>query len=153
MDLLFSVGSILLGTAATLAILNAVDRRIFMIGFPWVEEFYTYCIVIGVFISIPLLELRDDHLSIGIIQTIVKNKKIIKALFIIRGLVTVTFLCTVVWYGLISIQSQINTGAVTFVLRWPKSTLYSVGVAGYAMSILSWLTIFIFNKGDKVDAN
>jgi len=141
----------MLGIAVLLALFNSLDRKVFSIGFPWIEEFCTYMIVMSVFITLPLIELRDDHLRMGLLPSLFKSKTFYQVLFITRGLFTVTLLSTIVWYGLITVQSQAAAGAVTFVLRWPKAALYSVGVAGYAMAIISWLTIFLLNKGEKVD--
>ena len=148
---LFTVAALMLGLAAILALFNSFDRKVLTIGFPWIEEFCTYMIVMGVFLTLPLIELRDDQLHMGLLSSLIESKAFNKALFIFRGLFTITILSIIVWYGIITVQAQASTGAVTIILRWPKATIYSVGVAGYAMAIISWLTIFLLNKGEKVD--
>jgi len=151
MHALFTVAALMLGLAVLLALINSLDRKVFAIGFPWIEEFCTYMIVLGVFLTLPLVELTDDHLRMGLLPALFKSNRFYKVLMIIRGLFTITVLSTVVWYGIITLQAQANIGAVTIILRWPKSTLYAIGVGGYAMAIISWLTILLLNKGEKVD--
>lgn len=151
MDILFSVAAVLYGSATLLAFINAFCRKFLNIGISWGEELTTYMILVAFFLTIPYLELRDGSLCIGLLNNIIKNRKITKALYIIRGLL-VMFLCViVVRYALVGIQSAMSTNLLTFSLRWPKAIFYSIAMSGFALTVVSWITILLLNKGDKVE--
>jgi len=150
MDFLFAVSALLLGVSTLMTFLNAVLRRGFSFSFVWSEEFCTYCIVIGVFLALPFLEVHDNQLSIGLLNSIIKNKKVLKGIFLLRGAVIIVVSYIVGIYGVAAAQAAVQAHTETYVLRWPKSILYFIAVAGFWMAIVAWITIFL-NKGDKVE--
>jgi len=130
--------------------INAFSIKAFSFGFVWSEELCTYCIVIGVFLALPFLEVHDNQLSIGLLNSIIKSKKALKAIFLLRGLVIIAISCIVGIYGVSAAMAAVRAHTETYVLRWPKSILYFIGVAGFWLAIVSWITIFL-NKGDKLE--
>ena len=150
MNALFTIAAILYGAGTLLAFINAFSRKVLSIGIYWGEELMTYLIVSAFFLSMAYLELHDGSLCIGLLNSIVKNKKALKAFYIIRGIVILILCFIVVKYGFATISSALATNLCTFTLRWPKSIFYGIAVSGFILCIISWLTILILNKGDKI---
>ena len=151
MDVLFTVATILYGAATVMAFANAFCRKFLGLGISWGEELTTYMIVVAFFLTIPYLELRDGSLCIGLLNSVIKSKTVTKVLYIIRGLL-VMFLCVViVRYALVAIESAMLANLVTFTLRWPKAIFFAIALGGFALTIVSWISILVLNKGDKFE--
>jgi len=151
MDVLFTIAAVLYGCATVMAFVNAFCRKFLGIGISWGEELTTYMIVVAFFLTIPYLELRDGSLCIGLLNSVIKSKTVTKVLYIIRGLL-VMFLCVVVVrFALVAIESAIATNMLTFTLRWPKAIFYGIALGGFGLTIVSWLSILLLNKGDKFE--
>ena len=146
---LFTISSILLGGVTLLTFINSVLRRFFSTSLVWSEELSTYCIVLALFLSLASLELRDEQLCIGIMNNIIKNKIVLKCLFILRGVVTAAICFLVGMHGLTAAQAAARAQLQTFILRWPLAALYYITVGAFWLAVVSWITIFI-NKGEKV---
>lgn len=151
MNVLFTIAAILYGAGTLMAFINAFCRKVLNVGIYWGEELATYLIVSAFFLTLSYLELHDGSLCIGLLTNIVKNKKVLKALYIIRGIIIILLCFLIVRYGFSTISAAISTKLVTFTLRWPKAVFYSIAVSGFILCIISWLTILILNKGEKVE--
>ena len=148
-NVLFTISAVLLGCTTLLTFINSVFRRFFSFSLVWSEELCTYSIAIALFIGIAYLELRDEQLCIGLLSNIVKNKTVLKCLFILRGAVTAVICFIIGWYGITSAQAAANNQLQTFILRWPLAAFYYITVISFWLAVVSWITIFL-NKGDKV---
>ena len=151
MDVLFAVAAILYGAGTVLAVGNAVCRKFLDIGIAWGDELTTYLIVVAFFLTIPYLELHNGSLCIGLLDNLIKNKTVARILYVIRGLLVVSLSIIIVRYGLVAIDSAIASDLRTFSLRWPKAIFYAISVAGFALSVVSWITIILLNKGEKME--
>lgn len=149
--MLLTVGAALGGTSALLATVNAICRKFFSLSLPWAEELCTYAVVVAFFLAIPYLELTDSHLSIEILENIIKSKRIKKILFILKGILVTALCVIIVRYGIAATMAAHTSNTLTYVLKWPRSLFFGITVASFILSIVSWLSIYLLNKGDKFD--
>jgi TRAP-type C4-dicarboxylate transport system permease small subunit len=153
----FMVSIFFLCASTVLATLNAITRKFFIGfgGFTWAEELSTYCCVLMLFIGVAYLELTNKHLSIGILENLVRDEKkravLDPALRIFRGIVTLFLLGIVIRYGIIVLQNMAASNMITWALRVPKLWFFIPMLAGFAMVIVVWVSLLIFNKGKAVD--
>jgi TRAP-type C4-dicarboxylate transport system permease small subunit len=153
---LFAVSMICLGAGTGLATLNAITRKFFpeLGGFTWAEEMATYFCVLMLFTGVAYLELTNKHLTIGVIDSLIKNERIRSALnrilWIFRGVVTIVLLCIVLRYGFIVLQSLWAGRVLTFALRVPKVYFFIPMLVGFAIAVLVWLSILIVYKGKEI---
>jgi len=148
---LMSAAAILLGCSSLLAIINAICRKFFLISLPWAEELCTYMVVIAAFIAIPFLELKDGQLSIGLLSSLVKNQKFMKVVFILRGVLIMVISLIVIRFGIASTQAAMISNTLTYVLKWPKYIFFAIAVGSFILVLVSWLSIYLINKGDKFE--
>lgn len=148
---LVSAAAVLLGVSTILATVNAFCRKFLLISIPWSEELCTYCVVIAVFLVIPYLELKDKQLSIGLLGSVVKSQKFLKVVFLIRGVFITLLGVIIVKFGINSTQAAHASNVMTYVLKWPKSIFFAIAVGCFALAIISWISIFALNKGDKFE--
>ena len=148
-DVLFTISAVMLGCTTLLTFINSVFRRFFSFSLIWSEELCTYSIAVALFLGICYLELRDEQLCIGLLSNIVKSKKILKTLFILRGIVTAAISFVIGWYGITSAQAAASNQLQTFILRWPLAAFYYITVVSFWLAVISWITIFL-NKGEKL---
>ena len=144
------IGALFIFLSTLLAAINAILRFTIGAGFPWSEELCSYFVVMLVFICIPYLEYSDKQLSIGVLNSILKNKTAKKVITIIRGLFTLGFLAVLVYLGVEVAQKAFDRETVTFVLQIPRFILYSIVTAFFALAIISWI-IVICRKGEFRD--
>ena len=146
---LLTAAAVLGGCSALLATVNAVSRKFLSVSFPWAEELCTYLVVIAVFMAIPYLELKDKQLCVDLLSNSIKNKYLLKVLYIFRGVVII-FLCVIVAkYGLASTITAYQTNTLTYVLQWPRAIFFGIGVASFILAIVSWAAAIFLNKGEK----
>ena len=151
MDVLFTISAVLLGASTLMTFVNSICRKILRFSFPWSEELSTYGIVISIFFTLPYLELRDEQLCINLFSSIVKKEVVLKIIFILRGLLVLTLCYFAGRYGIAAAQAAVRTNVETFVLHWPKAIFYYIAAGGFCLVLVSWITILLFNKGDKVN--
>lgn len=147
---LLFIGAVFGSVGVLLTTVNAICRKFANFTFPWAEELCTYMIVMAVFLIIPYLELSDGHLSVGIIESVIPNKVFNKILFIFKGILILVIFVLIVRYGYAATVNAHISNTMTYVLKWPRSIFFGVAVVSFVLSIISWLSIFILNKGDKI---
>ena len=150
MDILFTVSAALLGASTLMTFVNSICRKLLSFSFPWSEELSTYGVVISIFFALPYLELRDEQLCIKLFSSIVKEKTVIKTIFVLRGLLTLALCYFAGRYGFAAALAAVKTNVETFILHWPKAIFYYIAASGFCLVLVSWITILLFNKGDKV---
>ena len=144
---LMGISAILIALATALATVNAF-MRFFSSGVAWSEEMTSYCVVLLVYLAIPLLELTGDQLNITAIDLVVKGKTAQRVLNYIRGLVTGSAMVILAYYGFTVMSNAFMRSQVTYVLHIPKGILYGLTTGCLVLAVLAWLVIMIFNKGD-----
>jgi len=154
---MFLISTLLLGASVFITFFNVIVRKFFSFtgGLIWPEELATYCCVLMLFIGVSYLEFTNQHLSIGIIGSLIKNEKahdiVEQVLRIFRAAVTFVLLAIVLRYGLIVLQNMYQTNMVTYAMLVPKIIYFIPMLFGFAMTIVVWITILIFYKGKEVN--
>lgn len=145
-----TVAGVFLGISVFFATINAFVRYGLGSSFPWAEEFCTYLVVILVFLVQPWLESTDEQLSIGILNSKLKNEKVRKAIFVFRGIITVIIFYFLVKFGIYVIEKAYISKTVTYVLQIPRYILYAITTCIFGLVIVEWLAVILFNKGEKI---
>lgn len=145
---LIYTGAVMIMVSVILATINAILRKFFNSSLSWAEELCMYCVVIGFFLSIPYLELKNKQLSVDVIHSIIRNKTAHKIMYLIYGLVEIALFIILIRFGIVSTQAAIVSGVTTNYLHIPKFWLYIVVIATFFFSLLSWFAI-LMNKGDS----
>lgn len=79
-----------------------------------------YLIALMIFIAMGYLEYSDNHLTIDIFNTTVKNPVIKKIVLYIRGIITLIFDGMLIRYGLIVTSAAYRYGSVTNEMQIPR---------------------------------
>jgi len=154
---MFLVSTLLLTASVFAAFFNVIIRKFFtgIGGFAWAEEFATYCCVLMLYIGVAYLELTNQHLLIGILGPLIRNKKARmiadRATRILRGVLTIGLLGIVFRYGLIVLKNMYTNNMVTYAMGAPKLYFFVAMLVGFAMSIVIWVTILVFYKGKEIE--
>ena len=157
-EVMFHIAMVFLGCSAGLATINAITRKFFpgIGGFTWAEEMSTYFCVLMLFIGVAYLELINKHLTIGVIDTLVRNNEKLRRILshilrIFRAAVTLFLLGLVVRYGFVVLSSMYASQILTFALRWPRFIFFVPMVIGLIMVLVVWVSLLIFNKGKELN--
>ncbi len=145
---LFFVSAILIAIATAFASFNALTRFFLDLTFNWADELCTYCVVMMVYLAIPMLEHTGDQLCITAIDLWVKNPTGQRILNYIRGIVTGAAMVILSYHGFNVMLKAFKRSQVTYILQLPKGVLYAIAMACLAIAVLVWLVIMICNKGD-----
>ncbi len=145
---LFVVSAILIAIATAFAAFNSLTRFCLSLTFNWAEELCTYCVVMMVYLAMPMLEHTGDQLCITAIDLWVKKPLGQRILNYFRGLVTGAAMVILGWNGFNVMLKAFKRNQVTYILQLPKGVLYAIAVACLVIAVLVWLIIMICNKGD-----
>ena len=135
--------------AAIMACVNVICRKCFNTSLPWTEELCTYICTLVVFLTFAWLETEDQQLCIDLVTATVKNKTVLLALYVLRGIVTLVVTALLIRYGVASIATAFQLGTCTYVMKIPRYAMYCVVVFGYICVMLGWLSVIFLNKGRK----
>jgi TRAP-type C4-dicarboxylate transport system permease small subunit len=138
---------LLMGFATLLAAVNAICRYALNHSIVWAEELSTYICVLIVFVALAWMESEDRQLKIDIFNEKVKNEALKRAIFVLRGLVTLAIFALLIYSGFHTIVSTYNTHSVTYVLKIPRFILYIFVVFSYVFASIGWLGVLLLNKG------
>ena len=145
---LFVVSAILIAVATGFAAFNSLTRFFLSVTFNWAEELCTYCVVMMVYLAIPILEHTGDQLCITAIDLWVKGSLGQRILNYIRGLITGAAMVFLGWHGITVMLKAFKRHQITYILQLPKGVLYAIVLVCIAVTILAWLIIMICNKGE-----
>jgi len=148
---LVSVSALFLAVSVTFSTLNALGRYFFNFHYPWADEFNSFLIVFAVFLTQGWLERRDDQLTIGVLENVVKNRLVLRAVFVLRGIVTMAIFGIFVRYGIFMVENAYASQVVTFMLQIPRYILYAITTAIFCWIIVVWLSMILSNKGAKLE--
>ncbi|MCI8992536.1 MAG: TRAP transporter small permease [Eubacterium sp.] len=149
---LLSIAAVLGSASAVLATVNALCRKILSTSFPWAEELITYLVVVAVFLAIPFLEWKSKQLTVDILGNSLKNKKVRKGFQVFSAAIVIVLCFIIVRYGTESTITAYETNMRTYVLLWPRSIFFGIGVISFILTIIASIgTIFLGNeKGGDV---
>ncbi len=134
--------------ATLLAAINAILRYTIGAGFVFSDELCVYLIACMVFIALGYLEFTDNHLTIDIFNSVVKNPIIKKIVLYVRGGITMIFYIILIHHGLEMTTKAFTRHIVTNVLRMPRGIIYLIVVVSMILAVASWVVIMICRKGE-----
>lgn len=132
--------------ATVLTTINAISRYVFRYVIFGSEELCSYSILLVAFLMFPIIEAKNGHLRIDIFDTVSKNEKLKKIVYIIRGIFTMGICGTLVFYGWRVTMVAYRYKSASNVLKIPKDILFGVTTLCFVFAIIGWLCILIFNK-------
>ena len=138
-----TICGIFIALAGVLASVNAILRFTRGTGFAFSDEM---CVMI--FIAMGYLEYSDNHLTIDIFNTTVKNPVIKKIVLYIRGIITLIFDGMLIRYGLIVTSAAYRYGSVTNVMQIPRFYIYGIVTASMILAFASWIVLLVCRKGE-----
>ncbi|NLY71355.1 MAG: TRAP transporter small permease [Clostridiales bacterium] len=142
-NFLINISTVFLVLSCLLAVINALCRKFLSTGFPWAEELCTYLVVMMLFLSLPYLEQKHEHLSINILVSNIKNKVALKIVRLFHGIWTLLIMIIMLRYAIIISINMYQTNIVTYVLRIPRVIFFSNVVIGFALIIVVWACVLI----------
>ena len=144
------VAAVSLLAATALTCVNAVTR--YTLGFVIFgsEELSSYLVMSMVFLVFPSIEARGIHLSVDVFDSVVKSQRIKTIALIFRGIIISGMLAILVQYVYRVTAVQIRYSAATSALRMPSSIFFSVMMLSFALGIVSWVCIIVFNKRSEL---
>lgn len=145
---MLGICGVFIAAATLLAAVNAILRFTIGAGFAFSDELCVYLIATMVFVGMGYLEYTDNHLTIDIFNSTVKNPVIKKIVLYIRGLVTIIFDGMLVYYGIKVTKTAFLRETVTNVMHMPRFIIYAVVTFSMAVALLSWVVILICRKGE-----
>ena len=117
-------------------------------GFAFSDEACVYLIAVMVFIASGYLEFTDNHLTIDIFNSTVKNPVIKKIVLYVRGIITMVFYGILIKYGFTVTQTAFKRQMVTNVIRMPKGIIYGAVTISLVLAVISWVVLLICRKGE-----
>lgn len=145
---LFVISAILIAVATGFAAFNSLTRFCLDLTFNWAEELCTYCVVLMVYLAMPMLEHTGDQLCITAIDLWVKGSVGQRILNYIRGVITSVAMVILGYNGISVMLKAFKRNQVTYILQIPKGYLYAIAMGCILISVLVWLVIMICNKGE-----
>lgn len=146
--IMLGVCGVFIAAATLLAAVNAILRFTIGAGFAFSDELCVYLIATMVFVAMGYLEFTDNHLTIDIFNSTVKNPIVKKIVLYIRGLVTIIFDGVLIYYGIKVTRTAILRETVTNVMHLPRYIIYGIVTFSMIVALLSWIVILICRKGE-----
>lgn len=91
-----NVAVLLLALMSVLVIVQIVGRNVFATGTPWADELARFCGVSLVFLCIPVLALRGQHVAVDMVPMMLPPAGR-RAFAIVGELMVLSFACIMVW--------------------------------------------------------
>ena len=145
---LWSVAGFFVIASTLIITANTIMRYFFGDPFTWSDELSTYLVIIMVFLALPFLEYSGNQLCIGAILSIVKSEKGRRILVYVRGLLTLGATSIMTYFGFSVTYRAYERALVTYVLHIPKYITYGITAACFVITIIVWLVIMGFRKGE-----
>ena len=132
--------------ATVLTSINAISRYVFSYVIFGSEELCAYSILLVAFLMFPIIEAKNGHLRIDILDSMSKNEKFKRIVYVIRGIITMGICGTLVFYGwrVTMVANKYKSASQT--LKLPKDILFGITTLCFVFAIIGWLVILIFNK-------
>lgn len=143
------IAGLCLGFSTLLTAINSLLRYGFSNSIAWTEELSTLLIVMLVFIILVSLEADNDQLSIGIIDSFLIDKPVIKRILrAFRWALTIGVYFLLVNAGLAIIKQNYEIKSVTSVLQFPQYLLFAIVALCMVLTIIISIVKLVRDKGD-----
>lgn len=145
---MLGICGVFIAAATLLASINAILRFTIGAGFTFSDELCVYLVATMVFIAMGYLEFTDNHLTIDIFNSTVKNPVIKKVVLYLRGIVTLIFDGMLIGYGIKVTKTAYLRETVTNVMHMPRFIIYAIVTFSMLVAFLSWIVILVCRKGE-----
>ena len=145
-DWIENIAMVMYMFSTILVTVNVITRYIFKVTIFGNEELSSLVMLLMAFIAFPVVEARNQHLRVDVIDAVCKNDTFLKVVYIIRGIISLGVFGIISYYGIKVTNTAIKYSSGTQTLHIPKSIVFSVVVASFILAMVVWLVIFIFNK-------
>lgn len=128
-------------------VVNTICRKWFGFAILWCDEITQYVAIEACFLATPYLLMHNKELSVGLLSSIIKNERILKAIRLVFLLVEAFLFVLFAHYSLVVATSLKKSGMLLNTVHFPKYILYYIASASFALDIVSLISAPIFNKG------
>lgn len=147
-QIMLGICGVFVAVASFLASINAILRFTKGAGFAFSDEMCTYLIALMVFLAMGYLEYTDNHLTIDIFNSSVKNPVIRKVVLYCRGIVTMVFDGMLIYYGITVTKTAYIRETVTNVMQIPRCYIYGIVTASMIVAFATWVVLLVCRKGE-----
>jgi len=142
------IAGLCMGFSTLLTAVNSFYRYGFSNSIAWTEELSTLLIVMLVYIILISLEVDNDQLSIGIIDSFLIDKPVIKRILrAFRWALTIAVYILLVNASLAIIKQNYELQSVTSVLQLPQFLLYTIVAVCMVLTIIISIVKLVRDKG------
>jgi len=138
-----TVAILLLALMALLIVAQVVGRNVFDLGMPWADEMARFSGIALVFLSVPLLALRGQHVAVDLVPMLLPQRFRRYVLAFIE--IAITAFCLLTLYGFQSFLSRAGKFA-TPAIGIPNWLFYAPALLGFilllAVSLLRLAGLF-----------
>lgn len=132
-----TVGILFLALMTILIVAQVVGRNVFDLGMPWADELARMSGVALVFLCVPLLAIRGQHVAVDMVPMMMPPRA--RRIFLAAGEVMVLAFCALTLYGLQAFLLRAGKFA-TPALGISNWFVYTPAVIGFALMVLVTLT-------------
>ena len=140
------LSSIFLIAMALIMTMNVILRYIFGFSFNWGDEILRYLCVFMAFFGTAAGFNSGVHIGIYVFVEHVIPEKARKYFRLFADIVTVIFLCFLLYYGIIMYQRIVQTGQLSPALKVPMQYIYAVIPVMACLSIIQMLLQIFYHK-------
>ena len=131
--------SILIMARAVIMVMNVVLRYCFGFSFNWGDEIIRYMCVYMSFLGIAAGFRYGTHIGVSVFVEKCFPEKSRKFFRLLSDIVTIAFLCLLIWFGFVLTQRIISSGQTSAALKLPMYVIYGIVPVSCIFSIFQML--------------
>lgn len=131
--------SILIMAMAVIMVMNVVLRYCFGFSFNWGDEIIRYMCVYMSFLGIAAGFRYGSHIGVSVFVEKCFPEKSRKFFRLLSDIVTIAFLCLLIWFGFMLTQRIIASGQTSAALKLPMYVIYGIVPVSCIFSIFQML--------------
>ena len=131
--------SILIMAMAVIMVMNVVLRYCFGFSFNWGDEIIRYMCVYMSFLGIAAGFRYGTHIGVSVFVEKCFPEKSRKFFRLLSDILTIVFLCLLIWFGFILVKQIIASGQTSPALKLPMYVIYGIVPVSCIFSILQML--------------
>lgn len=132
------VAILLFITATAIVITEVLFRYSFSHSFIWAQEIVIFFAATAAFLYFGITQKESGHLSVNILQMLIKNKKLIKYFHILSHLISISFCLFFSFLTLKLIIMFYSNGVKSISSGYPIWTIYACLFIGYTLLIINF---------------
>ena len=147
MAALATVSGILIFVSVFIQVLNTVFRKWFGFAILWSDEFCQYAAIEACFLATPYLVMQSKELSVGVINSVIKNKHVLMAIRLVFVVFELVLFFLFSRYCLTAASALKATNVMLNSIDMPKYILYYIAEATFILDFVMLASAPILNKG------